>query len=373
MRQDRFGILSSGHWWRFLLGAFICPSLFTVMQAAEIAPVRNAEGNAPEIVIAIKDVCAWPNLTQMPDGTIIATIHNQPSHLELPSDVDCWATTDQGKTWAKRGTPAPRDNETVARGNVAAGVDRNGHLIVIASGWSDPAAAKGHGVILPPLVSRSNDGGKTWEISRQGFPDDGARQDKAQRRNSPEGYLVPFGDILPGKDGTLRVCMYSGVAGATYVYRSEDDGRTWKDPVQVDPDAIVLEPAFIHLGNGKWLLASRFKGLEVYTSTDDGRTWGKGKRLSDPNSEPGHFLVLKDGRVVLTYGNRNTPKGVDVRISSDQGQTWSEPRRVSKFNGDGGYPTSVELPDGQVLTAYYASQTDGFKGYHMGTVTWSPK
>lgn len=371
MQRDRFGVVPSKSWRWLLLGVFIGPSVFSMVQGAEIAPVRNAAGNAPEIVIAVKDVCAWPNLTQLRDGTIVATIHNQPSHLKMPADVDCWASMDNGQTWTKRGTPAPRDNATVARGNVAAGVGRNGDLIVIASGWSDPAGTKGRGTALPPLVSRSSDGGVNWDISRDGFP--GGWSAMGQRRASPEGYLIPFGDILPGQDGTLRVCMYGGELGSTCVYRSEDDGRTWKDSVRIDPETAVLEPAFVHLEEGNWLLASRENGLTLYTSNDDGRTWSKGERLSDPNAHPGHFLLLKDRRIVLTYGNRNAPHGVDARISSDHGKTWSEPRRVSKFMGDGGYPTSVELPDGRVLTAYYAKQVDGYNGYHMGVVHWAPK
>lgn len=340
-------------------------------EAAEIPAARNAQGQTPEIVIAIKDVCAWPNLTLLRDGAIIATIHNRPSHLKMPADVDCWVSTDQGQTWTKRGTPAPRDHDKVARGNVAAGVGPHGDLIVIASGWDDPTGAQGRGAILPPLVSRSSDGGVNWEISRTAFPPDWPVE--GRRKNSPEGYLVPFGDILPGNDGTLRVCMYGGAKGATRIYRSIDQGRTWTDPVQVDPEGIIGEPAFLHAGDGNWLLASRRNGLELYTSSDDGKSWTRGERLSEPNAHPGHFLLLNDGRIVLTYGNRNVPQGIDARISSDQGKTWSPPRRISEFAGDGGYPSSVELPDGQVLTVYYAKQVDDYNGYHMGAVTWSPQ
>ena len=32
-----------------------------------------------ERYVAIDDVCAWPNLTLMPDGAIVATIFNQPT------------------------------------------------------------------------------------------------------------------------------------------------------------------------------------------------------------------------------------------------------------------------------------------------------
>ena len=41
-------------------------------------------------------------------------------------------------------------------------------------------------------------------------------------------------------------------------------------------------------------------------------------------------------------------------------------------HGDGGYPSSVQLSDGQVLTAYYASGIDGHARYHMGVVLWDP-
>jgi len=52
-----------------------------------------------ERYIAIDNVCAWPNLTQMPDGTIIATIFNQPTHGGWEGDVECWASEDDGRTW----------------------------------------------------------------------------------------------------------------------------------------------------------------------------------------------------------------------------------------------------------------------------------
>ena len=77
--------------------------------------VLTREGKRAEPIVAVDNVCAWPNLTLLKDGTIISIIHNQPSHLKMPADVECWASEDGGRTWMKRGTPAPRDNERVAR------------------------------------------------------------------------------------------------------------------------------------------------------------------------------------------------------------------------------------------------------------------
>jgi hypothetical protein len=49
---------------------------------------------------------------------------------------------------------------------------------------------------------------------------------------------------------------------------------------------------------------------------------------------------------------------------------WSRIERISSFEGDGGYPATVELADGRLLTAYYASRTAMHDGYQMATVTW---
>ena len=37
---------------------------------------------------------------------------------------------------------------------------------------------------------------------------------------------------------------------------------------------------------------------------------------------------------------------------------------------DGGYPSSVQLKDGTIVTAYYANQIQAHRRYHMGVVHW---
>ncbi len=49
-----------------------------------------------ERYIAIDNVCAWPNLTAMPDGTLAVAIYNQPVHGHWHGDVEVWASTDDG-------------------------------------------------------------------------------------------------------------------------------------------------------------------------------------------------------------------------------------------------------------------------------------
>ena len=107
-----------------LLPLWFAPAL---LAAAEILPP------AINRYVVVDNVCAWPNLTLLRDGTIAAIIHNQPSHSRLPGDIDCWVSRD-GAFWEKRANPAPNDPETV-RMNVAAGLAGNGDLVVICSGW----------------------------------------------------------------------------------------------------------------------------------------------------------------------------------------------------------------------------------------------
>ena len=89
--------------------------------------VTDAQGERLKPVVAVDNVCAWPNLTLLDDGTIVATVFNQPCHGTVAGDVECWATKDQGATWRKVGTPAPHEPHT-NRMNVAAGLANNGDL-----------------------------------------------------------------------------------------------------------------------------------------------------------------------------------------------------------------------------------------------------
>ena len=320
--------------------------------------VVDKHGKQPAPVVAIDNVCAWPNLTLMRDGTIIATIHNQPSHLKDPGDVECWASTDYGTTWTKRGISAPRDDEKAARGMFAAGVAKNGDLIVISTGHTDPVAPD-RGKIVPTWVSRSKDRGKTWAIDKDGFP-----------RGPGNQPLNPYGDIVPGADGNLHVAAYN--SNRTFIFTSRDDGITWAEPALLSKEEPSDETALFHLGGGRWLAAARSTRLDLYGSGDDASTWAHLMKLTANAEIPGHITRIKSG-LLVSYGNRNVPQGVDVRFGNNDGTTWSEPFRVLDCAGDIGYPSSVHLPDGQVLTAYYAQRIVGHNRYHMGVVVWDPE
>jgi hypothetical protein len=89
-------------------------------------------------------------------------------------------------------------------------------------------------------------------------------------------------------------------------------------------------------------------------SADGGRTWSV-PRPTGVWGLPSHLLRLRDGRVLMSYGYRRKPFGNQARISSDAGRIWSDPITISDdgVSGDLGYPSTVELRNGELLTVWY--------------------
>ena len=210
-----------------------------------------------ERYIAIDNVCAWPNLTLLPDGTLTATIHNQPIHGRWYGDVELWVSTDEGRLWQKRSAAAPGEPPG-NRMDVAAGLAANGDLIVISSGWN-PVLEPGTDVpefdfstsqCLDARVCRSADGGHTWE-----------RADTVTVPDDPGCWCIPFGDIVEGPDG-LAAAFYTGpkddTRNSAWILRSTDDGRTWGNGSLIAADD-YNETDILHLGAGRWLAVCRTK------------------------------------------------------------------------------------------------------------------
>lgn len=325
--------------------------------------------------IAVDNVCAWPALALLPDGTVIACLFNQPTHGGWEGDVELWASTDKGRTWQLRGVPTPHE-PTTNRMNHAMGVDASGAIVVAVSGWSNrppvgTVRSPHDGVVLRAWVSRSTDGGRTWQIHKNSFPE----------AMKPEwGNPIPFGSVQVAQNGDVCVAGYAGgadpraVPNSSCFYRSSDQGKTWDKGVIIGAED-YNETAPLHLGGGQWLAAVRTRRvmeMHLFTSSDDGRTWKFSQPISLPSQHPGNLLKLADGRVLLTYGNRCPGNyGINARISPDAGKTWSAPAQiVTLHTGDLGYPSTIQFPDGKLLTVYYSGGIAQHEGYHMGALHW---
>lgn len=329
-----------------------------------------------ERYVAIDNVCAWPNVKVLPDGRVMAVIFNQPGHGGREGDVEAWVSGDGGKLWERSGTVAPHEPGTL-RVNVAFGLAHDGAPVVLAAGAVVERPRSD--IWLPVWASRSEDGGKTWR--------------HAATVKLPEGadHLIPYGDIvqLPGRRLAASFYLHYGTTakglklepprkgpgGTAYVLFSEDDGRSWGNGVVIGKDD-YNETTLLRVRAGRMLAAARTyrdAQLELFASEDEGRTWTREGPISLPRQIPASLLRLADGRILVTYGVRERAnRGVAVRVSADEGRTWEAAWPIVKLDGarDSGYPSTVQLGDGTLVTAWYASGIVQHERYHMGVLRW---
>lgn len=204
---------------------------------------------------------------------------------------------------------------------------------------------------LGQWLIRSTDGGLTWSPRLPTIV------------NSPHGPVQL-------KDGRL---LYAGkklwTAGKEVgVCESKDDGLTWQWLAEIparkgDKDGYhelhAVEAAdgtiIVHIRNHN----EANKGWTLQTeSTDGGKTWSVPHPIC--YGLPSHLLRLRDDRLVMTYGYRRAPFGNRARISSDNGKSWSGEIVLSGDGkgGDLGYPSTVELGDGTLLTVWYETMAE---------------
>lgn len=325
-------------------------------------PESLAAAGFPRRIVAIDNVCAWPNLQLLRDGSIVAVVFNQPNHGFTAGDVDAWHSPD-GRFWNRLGSITRHEPQTV-RMNHGVGLNADGHLVVLCNGWDKIAPRRNpESRPIATVGALSRDGGRNWEQLGEVMP-----------AVPGLSYHVPFGDILPAANGDLVAGTYAFARpkGNIYAVRSKDGGRTWTHYAPIAQDRHV-EAAIVHLGGGRWVAASRrfdYLDLEIFLSEDDAFTWKPAGILDIKPVSSAHLLPLSDGRLLLTYGKRaDADRGIDARISHDGGRTWGPPQRlVALENRDCGYPDAIEFPGGRILLAYYVNGTAEHQRYHMGVV-----
>ena len=97
-------------------------------------------------------------------------------------------------------------------------------------------------------------------------------------------------------------------------------------------------------------------------SSDGGRSWTTPVQiLGDCGGAPSHIMRHSSGALVTTFSYRIRPYGIKAMISRDEGRSWSEAEFLysNEVSGDLGYPSTVELRDGSLLTVFYVTPIKG--------------
>lgn len=128
--------------------------------------------------------------------------------------------------------------------------------------------------------------------------------------------------------------------------------------------AVSCEPHSILLNDGSILTHMRVQLAGYFTvfqakSCDGGKTWTKPVQLlEDFGGAPPHLFRHSSGILMSTYCLRQEPFAVKVMFSRDEGESWDTDYDlyVNGISADMGYPSTVELGDGSLLTVFYAKQ-----------------
>jgi Neuraminidase (sialidase) len=298
----------------------------------------------------------FPVAISLDNGDMLAVLRGGAAHVGVKGRLDLVRSTDGGKTWSAPWTAI--DGEFDDR-NPAMGQLKNGTIVLayaIASGYDATGLRFGkreERVFDGVYLIFSNDNGKTWSKP--------VRDPAIHQFYAGKGFVSPYGKIVQLPGGSVLMAVYFEFSddrrNQSYLFRSNDGGKTWGNPVLLGGH--YNETGIARLRDGRVLAAMRSEQgghIAMTESTDDGRTWSTPAQITADSEHPADLIQLRDGRVLMVFGERNAPRGVHAMISPD-GRTWDKTKQIvladDAPNSDCGYPSSVEVGAGKVVTLYY--------------------
>ena len=319
------------------------------------------------------EYCAWPSIARTSGGDIVVLFTRTEEHLGPNGAILLGRSTDNGKTWLRSVTvlDSPIDDResgitTLRDGRIVGhfwstlhtkkfyenlapnsyGSDQLDRWIAIVGNMDYQNGRK----ISGGSTAVSSDGGRTWTRLIRGH-------------DSVHGGIELA-------NGSLLLASYRESPDSIKVHMADSASGPWHRLAVIlspQPDSLSFgEPHILQLKNGRVIMMIRATARpyndrdprcvlwESY-SDDNGKTWVA--PFATPLwGFPPHLALLADGRVLCTYGYRRPPYGQRACLSND-GVNWSIGDEVilrdDAPNTDLGYPASVELERGVILTVYY--------------------
>ena len=320
----------------------------------------------------------WPTVARRRNGQLLVVYSGgREEHVCPFGRVEMMRSDDEGKTW---GWPCVlMDTEIDDRD---AGVMETAKGTILVTTFTSLA----YEAVLARAEQAAAEGKPTWEPARL------ERWQAAHRRLSAEGrkallwqwmlrstdggltWSAPYKVPINSPHGPFELAdgrlLYAGKElwhgeNRIGVCQSTDDGQSWTWLATVptrpgDRHQNYHELHGVEAADGRLVVqlrnhntANAGETLQTH-STDGGKTWAAPYSIGVWGL-PSHLLRLRDGRLLMSYGHRRPPYGVQARVSEDHGKTWSQPLVIAGdgIGGDLGYPSTVQLADGSLLTIWY--------------------
>ncbi len=297
----------------------------------------------------------FPVVTTTGKEDIVIVYRAGAGHMGISGRLEAISSRDEGATWSE---PAIVACSELDDRNPSVGVTDDGAIVVAYHRNGNYVGDREYDTGLRNFhtyLTRSEDGGRTWQ--------------KPYKLDLERFYgFSPYGQMLTLKDGSLLMPIYGSRSWrsggsepvSSCLLRSDDDGMSWRKYSVVAEDED--EAAFLILPDGRMLAALRSEKdshLSGSFSNDMGRNWQPLKDLTGPSQHPACLTLLHNGYVLLSYGYRAPPYGARGLISEDYGRTWLRDREIifgdDAPNWDCGYPSTIRLNSGKLVTAYYST------------------
>jgi len=313
--------------------ASLCAAL-----AAEASPLAPGQ----DFVYVCQDAGAgayeaFPDVCRLRDGRLMSVFYAGWEHVSLPDDahpkggrVSACYSSDEGRTWTPAVTvyDGPDDDRDPSIAQLSDGR-------IVCDFFSLRKKPEGGYEGLGSWLVESSDGGETWSEPRPIAAD---YYCSSPIRELPDGRLI------------LGLYRESDADANGAVAISDDKGKTWGAPVNIDNGGLRLdaETDVIRLKDGRLYAAQRTakESMRFSTSADGGQTW----RVSEPMGFPGHSTYLHrspEDVIVCAHRIPNT----SLHYSVDECATWSGNVPVDDVGG--AYPSLATLKDGSLLIVYY--------------------
>lgn len=350
-------------------GASAAAVMFLGGPAKAASPVAEIE--SIDVVSMLPDKYhGWPTIGRRKNGELLLVCSGgREGHVCPFGRVDLMTSRDGGKSWTW-----PRTLLDSATDDRDAGVLETNKGTLLVTTFTSLAYVPG----FEKMTAAGGEKFDRWNAAHQRTTDAQRNADVGMwmLRSEDDGatwsprYAVPVNSPhgpTQLADGRL---LYAGKELWTSekrprVAESSDDGKTWNILSDVpirpgDSGSDYHELYAVEASPGRVILQIRNhnaanKGETLQCESDDG-----GKTWTMPHSIgvwglPSHLLKLADGRLLMSYGHRRPPFGNQARVSSDEGKSWSEPIIISGdgIGGDLGYPSTVQLDDGMLVTVWY--------------------